>query len=142
MCKKLIFLVFCVSVLFSGAVMAEVDDSGRLIVPETFVAPVIDGELDDVWQNIGEESLLVTEIINLTVACYAVSGPAHRFLIPWTLTMPLYFPLGTIASYKALYELLIKPFYWDKTQHGLSQPDAKRLWSPIFQPSASRWSAS
>lgn len=68
MCKKRIVLVFCASVLFSGAAMAEVDDSGRLIVPQTSVAPVIDGELDDVWQNVGEESLLVTEIINATSA--------------------------------------------------------------------------
>jgi len=37
MCKKLIVLVFCASVLFSGVAMAEVDDSGRLIVPETSV---------------------------------------------------------------------------------------------------------
>ncbi|MHC4725766.1 MAG: sugar-binding protein, partial [Planctomycetota bacterium] len=64
MCKKLIFLVFCVSVLFSGVVLAELDDSGRLIVPETSVAPIIDGELDDVWQNVGEEGVLITEIIN------------------------------------------------------------------------------
>jgi len=68
MCKKLIVLLFCVSVLFSGIAMAEVDDSGRLIVPETSAAPVIDGELDDVWQNVGEEGVLITEIINTTSA--------------------------------------------------------------------------
>jgi len=64
MCKKLIVLVFCAAVLFSGAAMAEVDDSGRLIVPEASVAPIIDGELDDVWQNVGEEGVLITDIIN------------------------------------------------------------------------------
>ncbi len=68
MCKKLIVLVLCAAILFSGAAMAEVDDSGRLIVPETSVAPIIDGELDDVWQKVGEESLLITEIINATSA--------------------------------------------------------------------------
>jgi hypothetical protein len=68
MCKKLIVLVFCSLVLFSGAAMAEVDDSGRLIVPGASVAPIIDGELDDVWQNVGEEGVLITEIINTTSA--------------------------------------------------------------------------
>ena len=29
-------------------------------------------------------------------------------------------PLGAIAGYKALYELVLKPFFWDKTMHGLS----------------------
>ena len=28
--------------------------------------------------------------------------------------------LGSIAAYKALYELIAKPFFWDKTTHGLS----------------------
>lgn len=68
---------------------------------------------------------ITTELVNLGIALFAVSGPRHRFLIHWTLTMPLYFPLGALASYKALYELLVKPFYWDKTQHGQSHPDAK-----------------
>ena len=31
-----------------------------------------------------------------------------------------YAPLGAIAAYKALYELVFKPFFWDKTAHGLS----------------------
>ncbi len=68
MCKKLIVLVFCAAVLFSGVAMAEVDENGRLIVPKTSVAPIIDAELDDIWQNVGEESLLITEIINATSA--------------------------------------------------------------------------
>ncbi|MBI1416186.1 MAG: glycosyltransferase [Limimaricola sp.] len=40
-------------------------------------------------------------------------------LIPWALTLPFYFPLATLAVYKALWELLRRPFYWDKTAHGL-----------------------
>lgn len=66
---------------------------------------------------------LVTEAVNLSVALCAASRAAHRFLIPWALTLPLYFPLGTLAGYKALYECLFNPFYWDKTQHGRSKPD-------------------
>ncbi len=32
--------------------------------------------------------------------------------------MVFYFPLGVLAAYKALYELVSDPFFWDKTQHG------------------------
>ena len=39
----------------------------------------------------------------------------------WVLTMPLYFTLATLASYKALYEMIVMPFYWDKTEHGVSK---------------------
>ncbi|TNF59703.1 MAG: glycosyltransferase [Rhodobacteraceae bacterium] len=63
---------------------------------------------------------LLTEAVNLCVALLAVSGPRHRFLMPWAFTMPLYFPLGVIAVWKALWEVFLKPFYWDKTRHGQS----------------------
>jgi hypothetical protein len=37
--------------------------------------------------------------------------------------MILYFPLGVVAAYKALWELAAKPFFWDKTQHGQASED-------------------
>ncbi len=37
------------------------------------------------------------------------------------LTMPLYWPLHTIAAVRAVLELLIRPHYWAKTEHGLSR---------------------
>ncbi len=36
------------------------------------------------------------------------------------LTMPLYWPLSSLAAYWALFELLFRPHYWSKTEHGLS----------------------
>jgi cellulose synthase/poly-beta-1,6-N-acetylglucosamine synthase-like glycosyltransferase len=65
---------------------------------------------------------LATEFLNICLGMAAVSGREHRKLIPWTFTMMLYFPLGALAAYKALYELVLNPFYWDKTQHGQSSP--------------------
>ena len=38
--------------------------------------------------------------------------------------MHLYFPLGCLAAWKAIYEVVAKPFYWDKTQHGVFDPGA------------------
>lgn len=35
-------------------------------------------------------------------------------------TMPLYWPLSSIAAYRALLELLLRPHYWSKTAHGVS----------------------
>ncbi|KPA20092.1 hypothetical protein shim_35900 [Shimia sp. SK013] len=32
--------------------------------------------------------------------------------------MVLYFPLATLAAFKALIELVVAPYYWDKTEHG------------------------
>lgn len=38
-------------------------------------------------------------------------------------TMPFYWPLQTLAGLRAMWQLLTNPFYWDKTEHGVS-PDA------------------
>ncbi|UWR21384.1 glycosyltransferase family 2 protein [Sulfitobacter sp. S190] len=66
---------------------------------------------------------LVAEVINLTVSLAAVSGRAHRHLLPFVFTMPFYFTMAAVSSYKALKEMVAQPFYWDKTQHGISLGD-------------------
>jgi glycosyltransferase XagB len=68
-------------------------------------------------------AFLLTELVNVAAGAFAVSSPKHRWLIPWVPTMHLYHPLGAIASWKALIELVVRPFYWDKTAHGLYGPD-------------------
>ncbi|HKV02260.1 MAG TPA: glycosyltransferase, partial [Ktedonobacteraceae bacterium] len=41
------------------------------------------------------------------------------YLLPWTLFIPIYWLLMSIAALYALFELLVKPHYWQKTVHGL-----------------------
>ncbi len=41
-------------------------------------------------------------------------------LVPVGLTLPLYWVLHSIASYKALKQLISNPHYWEKTEHGTS----------------------
>lgn len=62
---------------------------------------------------------VASELVNMVIAAWAVRGNAHRHLWPFVPTMHLYFPLGCLAAWKAVYEVVAKPFYWDKTQHGL-----------------------
>jgi glycosyltransferase XagB len=40
-------------------------------------------------------------------------------LIKFALITPLYWVLMSVAAYKALFQLFQKPFYWEKTRHGL-----------------------
>ena len=63
---------------------------------------------------------LTVEVINLCIYAQSVSGRRHRHLLRWVPTMHFYAPLAAAAAYKALYELILKPFFWDKTAHGLS----------------------
>ncbi|AXT26427.1 glycosyltransferase [Ruegeria sp. AD91A] len=66
---------------------------------------------------------LATEALNICAGIIAVSARERRFLLPWVPTMFLYFPLGVVAGYKALWELATNPFFWDKTQHGQASED-------------------
>ncbi len=42
-------------------------------------------------------------------------------LIPFSLTVMGYWFLLSVASYRALGQLLVNPFHWEKTQHGVSR---------------------
>jgi len=42
-------------------------------------------------------------------------------LAPYALTVPFYWILQSIAAYKGLWQLIYKPFYWEKTNHGISK---------------------
>ncbi len=61
---------------------------------------------------------LIAEAANILVGMLGVVAGNRRFLLPWVPTMVLYYPLGVLAAYKGLWELAVRPFFWDKTQHG------------------------
>jgi cellulose synthase/poly-beta-1,6-N-acetylglucosamine synthase-like glycosyltransferase len=43
------------------------------------------------------------------------------------LTAPAYWALMSVAGYKGLWQLIHNPFYWEKTQHGISRHTAAEL---------------
>ncbi|SLN39255.1 glycosyltransferase [Pseudooctadecabacter jejudonensis] len=84
---------------------------------------------------------ILSEVVNITVSAIAVTSARKRELIIWAPTLHFYFPLAAIAAYKGVIELATKPFYWDKTSHGIFAPTqaptqkrAKRGAIPPLQP--------
>jgi len=71
---------------------------------------------------------LYITLFNLLIAngfliyLFMLSGFKRRYfgLIPWALTVPLYWLLQSWAGYKGLWQLVHNPFYWEKTHHGLT----------------------
>ncbi|GAA3624283.1 glycosyltransferase [Kineosporia mesophila] len=54
-------------------------------------------------------------------------------LVPWALLNPLYWMMHSISAYKALWQLITNPHYWEKTTHGLSSvhhPDPEHPGNP------------
>ena len=60
-----------------------------------------------------------TELLGIAVGFYALRGADHRWLRKWVPTLMVYYPLGVLASYKGLWEMATRPYYWDKTAHGI-----------------------
>ncbi|MCG6901961.1 MAG: glycosyltransferase [Rhodobacter sp.] len=64
-------------------------------------------------------AFLLSELVNIAIGIYAVRDAQHRYLIRWVPTLYFYFPMAALASFKGMLELLTRPFFWDKTTHGL-----------------------
>ena len=68
------------------------------------------------------------EVATIGINALGVSGQKHRWLIKWVPLMHLYFPLAAVASWKGYWELISRPFYWDKTAHGrTAAPSSRRV---------------
>jgi glycosyltransferase XagB len=68
-------------------------------------------------------SMVFGQMVMLSVAVLALRDAGRSRMIPWIALLPLYWPLGAIAAYRALGEVFTRPFHWHKTEHGLARPE-------------------
>lgn len=61
---------------------------------------------------------LAAEALSIAIGLVGLRRSGQKISPAWVPTLHLYSPLGAFASYKALWEMMHKPFYWDKTSHG------------------------
>ncbi|GIT90365.1 glycosyl transferase [Jannaschia pagri] len=66
----------------------------------------------------------VMTLLNMALSMAGCAAPHHRSLRPWVPTLEAYFPLASLAMGKALLEIALRPFHWDKTTHGAFGGDA------------------
>ncbi|CCH54139.1 hypothetical protein BN8_03283 [Fibrisoma limi BUZ 3] len=66
-------------------------------------------------------NLIVGNILMIYINMLAVFKRRFYELIWFSLVNPLYWLMHSIAAYKGLWQLITKPFYWEKTNHGLSK---------------------
>jgi hypothetical protein len=66
-------------------------------------------------------NLVVGNLLLILLHLLAIWRRKMYDMIPYVITVPVYWLLASIASYRALYQLLFNPFYWDKTEHGVSK---------------------
>lgn len=66
-------------------------------------------------------NLMVGNILMIYINMIAVFKRRYYELILFAIANPIYWLMHSISAYKGLYQLIVKPFYWEKTNHGLSK---------------------
>ncbi len=64
-------------------------------------------------------SMIAGQLVMLTTALIAARDSGHKGLMGWVLALPVYWPLGAVAAYRAMGEVFTRPFHWHKTEHGV-----------------------
>ena len=87
-----------------------------LLVPAPIFAGIYPGWV--LW--IGLFNLLVGNALMIYVSMMGAFLRQRYGLVVWALLNPVYWLLHSAASYKALWQLITRPHYWEKTTHGIS----------------------
>jgi glycosyltransferase XagB len=66
-------------------------------------------------------NIIAGNVITVFVAVLGATTQKNRKLILPALLSPLWWMLESIAAYKGLWQLFFKPFYWEKTAHGVTE---------------------
>ena len=77
---------------------------------------------------------LTSEALNLTMAAIGARRSGRPWLGLWAPLLKLYYPLATLAAWKALIETVTRPYYWDKTAHGVFRPSVTPPSRPAAHP--------
>jgi glycosyltransferase XagB len=70
-------------------------------------------------------NLLAGYLASVALGLFSLKGKRLRQLAPHLMLIPLYWLLVSAACYRAVYQLVRAPHYWEKTEHGMS---ARRRW--------------
>ena len=72
------------------------------------------------WLWLGLFNLLVGNSLMIYVCMMGAFLRQRYGLVIWSLLNPVYWLMHSLASYKALWQLITRPHYWEKTTHGIS----------------------
>lgn len=74
---------------------------------------------------------LAAQVLDIAFAWIGARRSGKARLAIWAPTLIFYFPLATLALYRALWDVARDPFRWEKTAHGIHVPSG-----PVTPPPA------
>jgi glycosyltransferase XagB len=72
-------------------------------------------------------TFLFGNMIGIYLSMLAVFRRRLFGLTTWALLIPIYWLLHSVAAYMGLWQLFTKPFYWEKTDHGLTSVHSQAM---------------
>ena len=103
-----IFLTLDISSYVVGSLNTEIIDFFKLIFPEWVII-------------ISVFNFMAGNLLMIYINMIAVFRRKSYSLILYAITNPIYWLMHSISAYKGLFQLISKPFYWEKTNHGLTK---------------------
>jgi glycosyltransferase XagB len=76
---------------------------------------------DDILLAIAIVNFIGGYSVNLALGVMSLRGTGHKGLWPHVIFVPLYWLYVSVAAYRAVWQLVRAPFYWEKTEHGVSR---------------------
>lgn len=70
---------------------------------------------------VGIFNFIAGNVLMIYINMLAVFKRRYYELILFAMLNPVYWLMHSIAAYKGLWQLIYKPFYWEKTNHGLTK---------------------
>jgi cellulose synthase/poly-beta-1,6-N-acetylglucosamine synthase-like glycosyltransferase len=77
---------------------------------------------------------------NLALGALSLRSTPHKALLPYVIFIPIYWLFISAAAYRAAWQLVRAPFYWEKTAHGVSNhlkvkgSEENALWPQHMRP--------
>lgn len=65
---------------------------------------------------------LVSTATEIAIHVWAVRAAGKGHLVRWIPALALYYPLATLACWRGILQILSRPFFWEKTAHGIFAP--------------------
>ncbi|WP_380165194.1 glycosyltransferase [Jannaschia sp. R86511] len=87
-----------------------------LLVPSSWLGELFPGWV--LWAAV--VNLLLGNSLMIYVSMMGAFRRRRYGLVPWAILNPVYWLLHSVAAYKGLWQLITRPHYWEKTDHGLS----------------------
>ncbi len=129
--RRVGFRGFCSLQLFIGGGILSVIAYPFMVIPFVFWVLTRDTSVAALFppgvRLVSFLNLLAGNSFLIYLSMLAAAKRHHFSLLPHALTVPAYWLLMSVAGYKGLWQLVTRPFYWEKTNHGISRFTAEVL---------------